>query len=241
MANNTFILIIRALLFYAGFYLTLIFFSVTAPILFGFMPFAIRSRYVLLWNKFTMVWLRICCGVKVNIVGAENIPAGAAVFQSNHQSQWETIFLQTYLAPVCFVLKRELLNVPFFGWGLRLMDPIAINRGSPKKALKETQQQGIERLGRGISVLIFPEGTRLDPGQKKPYARGGSNLAIAAEAAVVPVAHNAGHFWPADKFIKYPGTITVSIGKALDAKDAHSKALTAEIQAWIETEVAGMN
>ena len=130
--------------------------------------------------------------------------------------------------------------MPVFGWGLKLTDPIAIDRGNPKKALKDIQQQGVASIESGISVLIFPEGTRINSGDTGKYARGGANIAISSTAPIVPIAHNAGVFWPADRFIKMPGTITVVIGKPIESIGKTSRELTLEAQNWIEKTVANL-
>jgi 1-acyl-sn-glycerol-3-phosphate acyltransferase len=235
------LLAFRSLVFYIGYVLSIIWFSTTGIIFFSFLPYSIRSNYVLNWNRFIVFWLRITCGLSVEVTGRENLPDTAYVALSKHQSQWETYFLQYYLAPVCIVLKRELLKVPFFGWGLRLTDPIAIDRSNPKQALKQTLEQGKQRLARHISVLIFPEGTRTGPDKTAKYARGGANIAVAAGVPVVAIAHNAGEFWPADKFIKFPGKISVKIGKPIASTAYDSREITEQVSEWIEAEVAKMD
>ena len=235
------LLALRALLFYIGFVLTLIWFSTTGIVFFSFLPYSIRSNYVLCWNRFVTFWLRCTCGLKVEVIGAENLPATPYVALSKHQSSWETYFLQSFLAPVSIVLKRELLNLPFFGWGLRLTDPIAIDRGSPKQALKQTLEKGKTRIANNISVLIFPEGTRNTAGAEVKYARGGANIAVASEVPAVPIAHNGGEFWPSGGFLKYPGTITVKIGKPISSVENDSRTITEQAKEWIEAEVEKMS
>jgi 1-acyl-sn-glycerol-3-phosphate acyltransferase len=220
--------------------LSIVFFSSTGILFFSFLPYRIRSNYILLWNRFSVLWGTWTCGVRFEVIGLENLPDTAYVALSKHQSQWETFFLQYYLAPVCIVLKRELLNIPFFGWGLRLTDPIAINRDNPKQALKQTLEKGQHRLETNRSVLIFPEGTRTRPGKEAKYARGGANMAVAAGVPVVPIALNAGEFWPAGRFLKFPGTITVKIGKPIFSTELTSREITEQAKEWIETEVAKM-
>ncbi|ARN74031.1 lysophospholipid acyltransferase family protein [Oceanicoccus sagamiensis] len=235
------LLALRALLFYLGFALTIIWFSTTGILLFSFLPYSIRSSYVLCWNRFVIFWLRCTCGLKVEVIGAENLPATPYVALAKHQSSWETYFLQQFLAPVSIVLKRELLNLPFFGWGLRLTDPIAIDRGSPKQALKQTLEKGKARVADNISVLIFPEGTRNKAGAEVKYARGGANIAVASGVPAVPIAHNGGEFWPSGGFLKYPGTITVKIGKPISSVDNDSREITEQARQWIEAEVEKMD
>lgn len=188
-----------------------------------------------------MIWsARWICGLRFEIIGAENLPASPYVALSKHQSQWETYFLQYYLAPVAIVLKRELLNVPFFGWGLRLTNPIAIDRSNPKQALKQTLEQGKAHLEDNISILIFPEGTRTQADTSAKYARGGANIAVASGVPVVPIALNAGEFWPADTLLKYPGKITLSIGKPIESTAKTSREITEEARVWIEDQVRTM-
>ena len=183
------------------------------PLFVSWLPFKLRFNIVSSVNHLFIGWLRIICGVRYQVVGKENLPQDRPfVLLVNHQSEWETIYLQLLVKPISTVLKKELLRIPFFGWALKITRPIAIDRGSPKQALRQTLEEGIKRLSTGISVLIFPEGTRVSPGEKGKYARGGINIAIKANAPIVPIALNAGEFWPADKFLKFPGTISVVIG-----------------------------
>lgn len=233
MMQMRWILALRAVIFYSGYSLFTLWFSVTALLL-APLPLSIRGRYLIGWNFCVVTWLRWICGINYRIHGLENLPRESGyVVLANHQSQWETFFLQWRLFPIVFVLKRELLRVPFFGWGLRLMSPIAIDRGNPKQAIRDTMAQGQQRLENKLSVLIFPEGTRTAPDQVRPYARGGANLAIAAKVPVVPIAHNAAHCWPADQFIKYPGTIDIVIGQAIVNSNLSSREITEQAEQWI--------
>ena len=236
--NNPALLAIRATVFYLGFAILTIWFSVSGFLLMRLVPFHILGRYMVCWNHCIIAWLTLTCGVRYKVIGKENLPPAPYVVMAKHQSQWETFFLQGYLFPICFVLKRELLSVPFFGWGLRVLKSIAIDRSNPKQALRQTMEQSSERLNDGISVLIFPEGTRIEPGQTGNYARGGANIAINNQVPIVPIAHNAGNCWPADKFLKYPGTITVIIGKPLATDNQNSRALTEQVKTWIEQQVS---
>ena len=239
---TTLFLGIRASIFYLGYLLSTLWFGITGILFFWFMPYSVRTGYMLTWNRITVYWAKWICGVNFKVIGAENLPQTPYVALSKHQSQWETYFLQYYLAPVCIVLKRELLNVPFFGWGLRMTKPIAIDRDNPKQALKQTLEQGKERLNKDkLSVLIFPEGTRTRPGKEAKYARGGANIAVAAQVPVVPIALNAGDYWPADKFLKFPGTITIVIGEPIATDELSSREITEQVKDWIEAEVAKMN
>ena len=235
---KTLFLGLRALLFYVGYALSVIFFSLTGVVFLSFMPYGIRSRYIFLWNRCTVIWAKLTCGLRFEVVGEENLPTDRPfVAMAKHQSQWETFFLQYFLAPAKIVLKKELLSIPVFGWGLKLTDPIAIDRSNPKKALKQIQAQGVQSIKDDISVLIFPEGTRIPTGKVGKYARGGANIAVDSGAPIIPIAVNAGLYWPADKFLKYPGTIKVVIGKPIESNDKTSRELTVQTQEWIEGEM----
>lgn len=229
-------LVIRSALFYLGYSILTVWFSLTGVIFFGFASLLRREMYLGNWNFSVMWWLKITCGVHVKIRGEENLPATPCVILSKHQSQWETFYLQVMKRPVVTVLKKELLNVPFFGWGLRLMQPIGIDRSNPKKALRYIQEEGQRRLQKGQSIIIFPEGTRTPPGEIGTYARSGAELACRAGVPIIPVAHNAGRCWPAKKFLKYPGTIHMVIGAPIDTHNGNSRELTERVKNWIEAE-----
>ncbi|MBB3048642.1 1-acyl-sn-glycerol-3-phosphate acyltransferase [Litorivivens lipolytica] len=232
------VLFVRTLLFYIGYVLLTGWFSTTGILFFWFTPLSIRGRYLITWNQWILIWLRLTCGVRYNVVGS--VPEGHYVVMAKHQSQWETFYLQHAFFPIGIVLKRELLKLPFFGWGLKLVDPIAIDRSNPKAALRYIMDEGTRRLKDGRRVLIFPEGTRTSVGQKGTYARSGANMAIAAGVPVVPVSHNAGVCWPPKKFLKYPGTITVVIGEPIATDNISSRELTAKVEGWIEAELDAM-
>lgn len=171
------------------------------------------------------------------MIGAEKLPSEPVVILANHQSQWETIFFYKLVFPVAPILKRELMNIPFWGWALRLQKPIAIDRSKPREAGKSLLIQGVDRVKRGYSIIIFPEGTRSQPGTLKRFSRGGARLAVAAGAPIVPIAHNAGVCWPARTFIKYPGLITVTIGSPISTSEASDDRLTSEVESWIKNQL----
>ena len=179
-------------------------------------------------------------GIRPRVVGLENMPAEPCVILSKHQSAWETMTIQDYvpLGAYCvFVLKKELLRVPFFGWGLAAMKMISINRAAAKDALRQVFDQGAERLAAGYWVVIFPEGTRVEPGQTSRYKPGGAHLAVRSDARVVPVAHDAGEFWRKSVFAISPGVITVSIGPAIDPTGKSAARINTLAAAWIESEM----
>jgi 1-acyl-sn-glycerol-3-phosphate acyltransferase len=173
-------------------------------------------------------------GIDWRIEGREHLPTTPAVILSKHQSAWETMAFQMIFPPQVHVLKRELLWIPFFGWGLALMSPIAIDRGRGVAALRSIARRGRERLRQGFWVVVFPEGTRVAPGERREYQIGGAWLAAESGAPVVPVAHNAGLFWPRNAFLKRPGTVTVRIGPIIEAANRDPKTINNLAETWIE-------
>ena len=223
---------IRTCFFYLGYFSSLILWTILCITVGNFLSLKKRYKYFLYWNKFAIKWLSLCCGVKVSIIGIENIPKHPVILISNHQSPWETIFLYYYFSPVSAILKKELLRIPLFGWSLAMLKPIAIDRKRKLNARLAILKQGKELLENNISILIFPEGTRVNPGKIKKYQAGGAVLAIEAGATVLPVSHNAGYYWPSGKFIKYPGTIKVTIGKPIETTGRSARELIDEVETW---------
>lgn len=205
-----------------------------------FLPFdfKVRYRFISQWARFNLWWLKLTCGLRYVVEGRENIPAGtAAIIFCKHQSAWETLALQEIFPPQIWLMKRELLWIPFFGWGLALLEPIAINRGAGLRAMRQLVEQGIERLQAGRWVVIFPEGTRVAPGQRGTYHKGGALLAEKSSYPVVPVAHNAGEFWPRQGFLKKPGTIRVVIGPAIQTQGRKVAEINTLAETWIESQM----
>ena len=196
-----------------------------------------RYRITSGWAHLMLFLLRLICGIRYRVIGVEHIPAAPSIILSKHQSAWETLAFQQIFPPQVWVLKKELLRVPFFGWGLALTSPIAIDRSSRKAALKQIVEQGKDRLKRGFWIVVFPEGTRIAPGKKGKYGIGGAWLATHTGAPVVPVAHNAGEFWGKNSFLKLPGTITVSIGAPINPAGMEPGDLNAKVESWIEAEM----
>ena len=193
-----------------------------------------RYRIISGWSRLIIQLSRVLLGIDWRVEGRENLPGRPAVILSKHQSAWETMAFQLIFPPQVHVLKRELLWIPFFGWGLALMSPIAIDRSRGVAALRAMARRGRERLAQGFWVIVFPEGTRVAPGERREYQLGGAWLAAAAAAPVVPVAHNAGLFWPRNAFLKRPGTVTVRIGPAIDTSARDPKTINAMAEQWIE-------
>lgn len=193
-----------------------------------------------LWRLGIQWGVEAFLGIRPKVIGLENMPAEPCVVLAKHQSAWETMVLQDLVpngAYSVFVLKKELLRVPFIGWALAAMKMISIDRAAGKKALDQVVVQGRERLKQGFYVIVFPEGTRVAPGKTQRYKAGGAYLATHVGCKVVPVAHNAGELWPRQAFLKYPGTVTVSIGPAFDATGLAEQEVNRRCEAWIEAEM----
>jgi 1-acyl-sn-glycerol-3-phosphate acyltransferase len=199
-----------------------------------------RYRFITLWGRMVIFLARWVLGIRHRVIGLEHLPTEPAVLLAKHQSAWETIAFQQIFPPLSFVLKKSLLHIPFFGWGLAVFSPIAIDRGAGREALKQIEARGRERLKQGFWVLVFPEGTRVAPGEVGNYQIGGPWMAVKAGAPVVPVAHNAGRCWPRNAFIKRPGEITVVIGPTIPTAGRKASEVLAESQEWIETTMKGL-
>ncbi len=222
--------------------------AIVLTVLFG--PFVILAalllrgqwgyRVVFGWRRGFMWAVENILGIRTEVIGRENMPGEPCVILSKHQSAWETVALQDVVpdgAYCVFVLKKELLKLPFFGWSLAAMRMISIDRAAGRDALDQVVVQGRERLGHGYYVIVFPEGTRVAPGSKKRYKVGGAYLATHVGCKVVPIAHNAGELWPRQAFIKRPGTVTVSIGPAFEAAGLSEQEVNERVEAWIEAEM----
>ena len=197
-------------------------------------------RFGKLWRLGMQFGVENILGIRPKVIGRENMPKEPCVILSKHQSAWETMTIQDLVpagAYCVFVLKKELLRVPLVGWGLAAMKMISINRTAGKDALDQVVIQGRERLQQGFYVVLFPEGTRVAPGQKKRYKPGGAYLATHVGCKVVPVAHDAGELWPRQAFLKTPGTVTMSIGPAFDATGMTEAEVNQRAEAWIEEEM----
>lgn len=224
----------RGFIFYIGYAISIVFYSTfITPFAWLLLPFKQRYYIVTSWIRFLGWWLKITCGIRYELENPEDLPKELCVVVANHQSAWETFFLQQYFAPQVVAAKKELMYIPFVGFTLRALNPVVIDRSKKQNALKQLIQQGKQRLEDGISVLIFPEGTRVPLGESKPHFAGGAMLAIKAETGILPIAHNAGLYWPPGKIHKYPGTIKIRVGQLAQAKDRKPKELSAELESWI--------
>ena len=231
---------IRSSLFYVGYIASLILVGIISlPLL--LLPTKIAAPIVIQWNYFVLLWLRICCGVRYQVKGNLKPIVGPCVIVANHQSPWETIFLQCQFYPLTTVLKRELLRIPFFGWGMRILKPIAIDRSNPIQALKQIKKVGCERLQQQQNVLIFPEGTRQPVADLGNFARSGADIAKLADVPIIIVAHNAGYYWPNKQWIKHPGTVELTISEPMAIGDNNTKQLMLEVKQWVADALAESN
>ncbi|NLZ12157.1 MAG: 1-acyl-sn-glycerol-3-phosphate acyltransferase [Alcaligenaceae bacterium] len=213
-----------------------------ACLLWSPLPLRWRYRLTMGWPRLAVWGAKVIVGIRWEIKGAENFPDGPAVVLAKHQSAWETLFLPAYLPrQACFVYKKELHRVPFFGWGLALLRMIPIDRGRGRDAFEQVVKVGRARLNEGRWPVLFPEGTRIAPGQTGRYKGGGALLATRTGAPVIPIALNAGECWPKNAFIKKPGLITVSIGPAIESTGLDAETLNTRVQAWIEAEMRVLN
>lgn len=227
-----------SLVFYLGYFAAMLTLGISLALI--ALPFPLRQRFTILnvYNKFQLWWLRITCGVKYQIEGRENLPQGSFLMVSNHQSEWETLILQTLQAPLCTVLKQELLRIPIFGWGLRLIKPIPLDRSKPSQMLRKVLLEGESRLKEGLPVLIFPQGTRVKPNASKPFSKSAALLASRAGVPLVAVAHNAGEIWNPRNWVKNSGLITLRISPPIDTKGKKPDEINQLAQTWVEEQLA---
>ena len=230
---NLLLTTLRTTAFYAGFVVLTVTASTVTCLLF-FLPFRLLQRIATVGNLLVMQWLRLTCNIKIVVSGKENIPAGACVVLSNHQSTWEAFYMQWFFQPANFILKRELLWIPFFGWALFLMNPIAIKRSRPSSAIRYVLKQGTKRLLAGNRIVIYPEGTRVINGVLGEFKTSGAALAKQAQVPVLPVSHNSGDHWQRRSFLKNPGTIHMQIGPAIDSSSLSVREITENARNWIK-------
>ena len=199
-----------------------------------------RFRFITGWCLLNLAGARLICGIRHRVIGAENIPprADPHLVMSKHSSTWETLSLNFLFPPLAFVAKKELLSIPFFGWAFTLASPITIDRQAGHDAMTQLVTQGRERLRQGFWIVVYPEGTRIRAGTRAKYKTGGARLAIAMNVPVIPVAHNAGYVWPKGVFGKRSGVISMTIGAPISPLGKDASALSKEVEAWIEAEVA---
>ena len=234
------VLYVRSLLFWIGFIVNTAVFGTSVVILF-FTPSSFRLKIARVWSQVNNFLLKVFCGIDFTVAGKENLDVETAIILSKHQSTWETLALHSFTPYVHWVFKRELMYIPVFGWALALTDPIAINRGTGRVAIKQLITEGTEKLNAGKWMVLFPEGTRTPPGKSQKYKIGGALLAEKSGYPVIPIAHNAGEYWPRHSFIKWPGTIKVVIGPAIETKGRLAEDINSEVYNWIETTMKGIS
>jgi 1-acyl-sn-glycerol-3-phosphate acyltransferase len=218
---------LRSVLFYLGYAALTVIWGTLSVLVGWVLPHRARFQFIIgIWTRLCLWWLKVTCGIRYRITGLENIPDQPCVVLARHESTWETLFLQTLLAPQATIIKRELLWIPFFGWAFALNKPIAIDRSSPRAALRRLIKVGQDRLNERIWVVLFPEGTRMPSGEVGRFQAGGASLAAAADAPIMVIAHNAGSHWPAHQLIKTPGTIEVRIAEPIRPNGRDGKTLT---------------
>ncbi|WP_048307993.1 1-acyl-sn-glycerol-3-phosphate acyltransferase [Halomonas sp. PR-M31] len=228
---------LRSLIFYLVYFLAILFFGLVCLPITPLLPLRARYKLLNLYNHFIIAWFALICGVRYEVHGREHVPTGPVVILANHQCEWETLFLQVLKPPVCTVLKQELLRLPLFGWALRLLHPIALDRSRPARAMKQVLSQGPMRLKEGLSVLIFPEGTRVEPGQRRRYNKSGAVIACRAGVPVMPVAHNGGERWPGRHWVKNPGRLTVVVGEPIATQGRTPEEVLVRVEEWIESQL----
>lgn len=193
------------------------------------------------WLGWQIDALRVLCGVQVRVTGMENLPEGKtspAILLVKHQSTLETFLIPTLMPhPLAYVFKRELIYIPFFGWAIGRMDMIHIDRSQRAQAFNKVVEQGKRLLAQGVWVIMFPEGTRIPRGKAGTYKTGGTRLAVATGAPVIPIAVSSAKVWPRKAFVKRPGVVDVVIGKPIPSTGRSAEDLMQEVQAWIEGEM----
>ncbi|MBX2878632.1 MAG: 1-acyl-sn-glycerol-3-phosphate acyltransferase [Granulosicoccus sp.] len=213
-----------------------------APVIIGgLISFRIGYAFAIIWNRLNLYGLRWICGIKWQVDGRENIPDKPCIVMSKHQSTWETYFLPTLFYPAVYVAKKSLLWIPIFGWALYVLRFIMIDRSSGRSAIQQICEQAPVRLSQGRWIVVFPEGTRRPVGSEANYRIGGAVVANELGCDVVPIALNAGEYWPRMGFIKWPGVITVSIGPLITSEDKSPAQILAETEHWIEARVAELS
>jgi 1-acyl-sn-glycerol-3-phosphate acyltransferase len=228
---------LRSLVFTAFMMLSACLFAAVMTLCF-YLPYRMQFAIARSWAHMVLWMLGVVCGLKFTVTGRENIPAGNHIVMSNHTSAWETIVHFLLFPQQVWVLKRELLWIPFVGWGLKLLNPIAIDRNAGRQAVSQVVEQGKQRLAAGLWVIIFPEGTRVYPGQTRKYGVSGALLATESGRMVVPLAHDAVKYWTRRSLLKKAGTIHVVIGKPIDASGKDPRVLNDEVRASIEAGLA---
>ena len=226
------LLTLRSGVFYLGYVMITVVLSTSFILLFPLLKSSGRHRIAAAWCRSILRWLKLSCGISYTVEGAENLNRCPTVYLANHQSSFEAILFYQLIYPVSPILKRELLQIPFWGWALRLVKPVAIDRSKPREAARSLMAQGEAMLKEGNSIIIFPEGSRSEPGVVGRFSRGGTALAAAARVPIVPIVHNSGYAWPSHRFIKLPGIVSIKVGDPIHVTDRSVKNLTHDVEQW---------
>ena len=201
----------------------------------------VRYGFAQKWLTLSIDAARVLMGIRYQVQGQENLPVGEtspAILLVKHQSTYETFLMPAIMPhPLAYVFKKELLYVPFFGWSIGSLDMIHIDRSQRAKAFAKVVEQGQALLDKGVWVIMFPEGTRIPRGERGSYKTGGTRLAIATGAPVIPIAVTSAKCWPRKAFIKTPGVVDVSIGKPIPSVGRDAEELMREVETWIEAEM----
>lgn len=227
--------LLRSLLFTSMFLVFTLLYAVFFVVACLLLPWRLRFALARFWGGVLLALLKGICGLGYSVEGSEHFPKdGRYVVLMKHSSSWETFAQAVVVPPQAWVLKRELMWIPFVGWGIRLLRGIAIDRSAGGRAVRQLIDQGKARLAEGCCVVVFPEGTRMPPGETRRYGIGGAALAGEAGVPIVPVAHNSGYFWPRRGWLKKPGTIRVVIGPPIQTAGRDPREVNEEAQAFIE-------
>ena len=232
--------LIGSVIFNAFFYLSLIPITTIIISLYFFISTKRLQKLGAMWIKVVLNALKFLCGVSWKVEGIENIPSTPCIVVSNHQGQWESFFLQTLFIPSTSIIKKELLLIPLFGWALRCMKPITLNRLNRVSSLKKVIKKGVIKLKNGFSIILFPEGTRISPERGiQPFARSCGLLSVKSGFPVLPICHNSGKFWKNKKFIKSPGKVVLRIGEPILGRDP--KVITNDAYNWVKNNYEEIN
>ena len=232
--------LIGSIIFNAFFYLSLIPITTIIISLYFFISTKHLQRLGAMWIKVVLNALKFLCGVSWKVEGVENIPNSPCIVVSNHQGQWESFFLQTLFIPSTSIIKKELLLIPLFGWALRCMKPITLNRLHRVSSLKKVIKKGVIKLKNGFSIILFPEGTRISPERGiQPFARSCGLLSVKSGLPVLPICHNSGKYWKNKKFIKSPGKVILRIGEPILGRDP--KVITNDAYNWVKNNYEEIN
>ena len=232
--------LIGSIIFNAFFYLSLIPITTIIISLYFFISTKRLQKLGAMWIKVILNALKFLCGVSWKVEGIENIPNTPCIVVSNHQGQWESFFLQTLFIPSTSIIKKELLLIPLFGWALRCMKPITLNRLNRVSSLKKVIKKGVIKLKNGFSIILFPEGTRISPEKGiQPFARSCGLLSVKSGFPVLPICHNSGKYWKNKKFIKSPGEVVLRIGEPILGRDP--KVITNDAYNWVKNNYEEIN